>query len=659
MRKLLAILILLSFHQTLNATVADSIEASDKYNKAFEQNFRSSLSEMSGDSPERMRKYLARPDLTEEQKYLLKRELSLGLTDSTRELEQSCREVTIREDDYLWAAHCLEFGSLPLTEKRSKLEALFQTAILNHNGTATASRIGARLLDLLWAQNDIAAARLVYKTSLDILPKNALETLAFLKWSLANVYTVPGNSRKTIAEGLDLYIELERIYRSDTDSKDTADLLLYNIGDTKFTSFSDYRGALQEFQKLAPGFQYWIDSRIFSALSLIQLGKPMDARTILDNIDFKDYPMANRIPFLKCYRDIAVQALGDGGDLRSCVNLPADSQLDVIMHITSELSRKNLTTQTEILLWRQFWKFYTSKIIPQLQSHSDQQVDAMELQRAKVESQFKDLELKYFSLLKILFGVSIGGLIFILFFFIRLKKESDKSKKLQTYIHKSVLARFLPPVIVEEIIQGKSRIESKPREEFITVLFSDMVGFTALSGQLGAPSIADILNRFMQKMTEVIYRHHGTVDKFMGDAVMVLFGAPLPMPEKKQVETAILCAQDMILAMGELNLEFHRNFGVTVDIRIGINQGPAIVGTFGGAKRSDYTAIGPTVNLASRIESTANPHGIMFSAQVAKHLPEEAFESRGLFKLKGIANEIPLFALSTDWKSQTQPITPS
>ncbi|MDQ3234639.1 MAG: adenylate/guanylate cyclase domain-containing protein [Pseudobdellovibrionaceae bacterium] len=185
-----------------------------------------------------------------------------------------------------------------------------------------------------------------------------------------------------------------------------------------------------------------------------------------------------------------------------------------------------------------------------------------------------------------------------------------------------------------------------------------MVGFTALSGQLGASAIADILNRFMQKMTEVIYRHQGTVDKFMGDAVMVLFGAPLPMPEKKQVETAILCAQDMILAMGELNLEFHRNFGVTVDIRIGINQGPAIVGTFGGEKRSDYTAIGPTVNLASRIESTASPHGIMFSAQVAKHLPEEAFESRGLFKLKGIANEIPLFALSTDWKSQTQPITP-
>ncbi len=659
MQKLMLILILFWTNPgLLYATVEDAPETLDRYQKDFERTVQSLINSESVESREKLREYLTRPGLTEEQKYLLWRSFSLALNDSTSELEQSCQEVTIREDDYLWAAHCLEFGSLPQAEKRSRLEALFQTAVLNHNGTATASRVGARLLDLLWVDNDIASARLVYKTALDILPRNAFKTLAFLKWSLANVYTMPGNSRKTIAEGLDLYIELESLYRRDVDSQDFADLLAYNIGDTKFTSFGDYSGALLEFRKLAPGFQYWIDSRIFSALSLVRSGKARDAEAILDEIDFKDYPVANRIPFLKCYRDVAAQELGRGADLSSCVNLPLDSQVDVIMHITSELSRKALSSQTEISLWRQFWKFYTSKIIPQLQAQIDQKVDVMELQRAKVESQIKDLEIKTYSLLKILFGVSVGALIVILFFFMRLRAESDKSRKLQTYIHKSVLARFLPPVIVEEIIQGKSRIESKPREEFITVLFSDMVGFTALSGQLGASSIADILNRFMQKMTEVIYQHQGTIDKFMGDAVMVLFGAPLPMTESKQVETAVRCAQDMILAMEQLNLEFRRDFGVTVDIRIGINQGPAIVGTFGSEKRSDYTAIGPTVNLASRIESTASPHGIMVSSQVAKHLPDEALVNRGLFSLKGISNDIPLFALSSTWRYQSDQNAP-
>jgi class 3 adenylate cyclase len=146
-------------------------------------------------------------------------------------------------------------------------------------------------------------------------------------------------------------------------------------------------------------------------------------------------------------------------------------------------------------------------------------------------------------------------------------------------------------------------------------------------------------------MTEIIYQHQGTIDKFIGDAVMVIFGAPMPLPEKEQAERAIACARDMLRGMASLNQEFKREFNITIDMRIGINQGPAIVGTFGCEKRSDYTAVGPAVNLASRIENKAFANEIMISPDIARHLSADEVDERGIFKLKGIASEIMLYAV--------------
>lgn len=271
----------------------------------------------------------------------------------------------------------------------------------------------------------------------------------------------------------------------------------------------------------------------------------------------------------------------------------------------------------------------------------------MEFETAKLENQVKDLELKNFQKLKIVFTVTLAAFLMGILFFFRLSRQKAKVEKLQTYIHKSVLNRFLPPTLVDEIINGKSSIESDPREVCITVLFADMVNFTALSGQLGAGISSEILNRFMRQMTEVIFHHGGTIDKFMGDAVMVLFGAPVHAAPVEQTKTSIACAREMLRAMDLMNEGLKQDFQVTVDIRIGINQGPAIVGTFGSEKRSDYTAIGPTVNLASRIEGKAHPHEIMISPEVAKYLHPEEIEQRGLYKLKGVQDEIMLFAVKS------------
>lgn len=149
----------------------------------------------------------------------------------------------------------------------------------------------------------------------------------------------------------------------------------------------------------------------------------------------------------------------------------------------------------------------------------------------------------------------------------------------------------------------------------------------------------------MEDVSEVIHEHGGTIDKFIGDAVMVIFGAPVPLTEQIQVEKAVGCAEAMLRAIESLNPSFKTDYGIEVHIRIGINQGPAIVGTFGSERRSDYTAIGPTVNLASRIEGAARPNEILVSSRAARYLPEDALESRGLFELKGIPEPVTLFAV--------------
>ncbi len=233
--------------------------------------------------------------------------------------------------------------------------------------------------------------------------------------------------------------------------------------------------------------------------------------------------------------------------------------------------------------------------------------------------------------------------------FVRVRSRNKKIESMQNYIHKRVLGRFLPPLLVEEIIQGRSTIESKPHEQLITIVFADLVAFTSLSGRLGAAVTADVLNSFMHKMAECIYRHGGTIDKFIGDSVMILFGAPVPMPAAEQVQRACACARDMQSELDELNKSLLRFHQLKLDMRIGINQGEAIVGTFGNEQRSDYTAIGPSVNLASRIEGKAGSREVLLSQNVIRHIPSEQYEFRGNFELKGIEGVVPLFALRLDY----------
>src|SRR5690606_38022461 len=202
-------------------------------------------------------------------------------------------------------------------------------------------------------------------------------------------------------------------------------------------------------------------------------------------------------------------------------------------------------------------------------------------------------------------------------------------------------SRFVNPHVVKELVAhgGLSR-QGESRQ--ITVLFSDIRGFTTLSEARTPQQVVELLNAYFGRQVEVIFRNNGALDKFIGDAIMAIWGAPLD--DAKHAENAIRCALEMAdtlqafkAQVGEAAADF--------DVGIGIHSGPAVVGLIGSEQRREYTAIGDTVNLASRIEGlTKGVARVLVSEDTMKLCPDAFdFEPRGLYKVKGRTQEVQLY----------------
>ena len=229
-----------------------------------------------------------------------------------------------------------------------------------------------------------------------------------------------------------------------------------------------------------------------------------------------------------------------------------------------------------------------------------------------------------------------------------LKTREKEVEKLNAYITESVMKRYLPPTLISEILEGNLSMDKPAELRNITVLFSDLKGFTSTSASLGPEGISKILNEYLTEMNKVIFEFGGTIDKFIGDAVMVLFGAPQDMSPKDQVERATRCGLAMNEALDRLAMSWTDERAIALKMRIGIHHGPAVVGNFGSEQRSDYTAIGPTVNFAARIESASEAGSVFVSEQVATLLEEDRIEEVGAFDLKGIDGEQTLYRVVDD-----------
>lgn len=237
---------------------------------------------------------------------------------------------------------------------------------------------------------------------------------------------------------------------------------------------------------------------------------------------------------------------------------------------------------------------------------------------------------------------------------IALKQNERRVLLLNSYLTESVLRRFLPPSMVKAAAAGDLALDLRPEPRLITILFSDIVGFTEMANTLRSRRVAELLNEYLAAMTKAIFDSGGTVDKFVGDAVMALFGAPEELTPNEQVRRAVAAARLMLQALKELNQRWleqgivGENGVPPVRFRCGIHQGTAVVGMFGGPDRSDYTAIGPSVNIAARLQEVAEPNTVLISAAVADYVEEGRIVKYKPLKLKGIDETVLTFVLNCD-----------
>jgi signal transduction histidine kinase/class 3 adenylate cyclase len=226
---------------------------------------------------------------------------------------------------------------------------------------------------------------------------------------------------------------------------------------------------------------------------------------------------------------------------------------------------------------------------------------------------------------------------------LKLKSNEKTILELNKFISDKVLKRYLPPALIDDVVAGRKSISNEPKISTVSVLFADLCKFTDNSSTHGPQIITSLLNDYFTTMTDIIIENNGTVDKFMGDSIMVLFGDFEKISSEVQAAKAYNCALQMQQTMDSLNSKWKEENHPEFQLRIGIHQGPAIVGNFGGEKRSDYTAIGNTVNMASRIEKVTEPGQIFFSDIIRDFLPSESWKEAGTFSMKGFHGKKVLY----------------
>lgn len=244
-------------------------------------------------------------------------------------------------------------------------------------------------------------------------------------------------------------------------------------------------------------------------------------------------------------------------------------------------------------------------------------------------------------IMNILFPLTTLILVYIALVVIYYLTE-ERSRKWIT----SVFGKYVSPVVIDSLIKNPEKLNLGGEKRNITIFFSDIRGFTPISEKLEPEELVHLLNEYLTEMTNIILKNQGLVDKYMGDAIMAFWGAPLDQPD--HAEMACLSSLEMINKLKELQKKW-KNEGIpSFDIGIGINSGDAIVGNMGSSSRFDYTAMGDNVNLASRLEGLNKTYGttIIISENTQKIIKDK-FVTKKLdtVKVKGKEKPIVIYEL--------------
>ncbi len=225
-------------------------------------------------------------------------------------------------------------------------------------------------------------------------------------------------------------------------------------------------------------------------------------------------------------------------------------------------------------------------------------------------------------------------------------RELDQRKTELEALSKQ-LAKYLPPQIHEALFAGNYDTRIATRRKKLTVFFSDIRNFTQTSETLQPEALTEYLNEYFSEMTRVALAHGATIDKYMGDAMMVFFGDPESRGVREDARACVEMALEMLERLKLLQRRWRANgFDQAFEIRIGINTGYCNVGNFGSEQRLSYTIIGGEVNLAQRLESHADVDGILMSYETWVHVQDLVdVEPRGAIQMKGIARNVKTFAV--------------
>ena len=221
--------------------------------------------------------------------------------------------------------------------------------------------------------------------------------------------------------------------------------------------------------------------------------------------------------------------------------------------------------------------------------------------------------------------------------------EQERSLRLA-----SNLSRYLSPQVWESIFSGERSVTLETRRKKMTVFFSDIRGFTELAEEMEAEALTDLLNHYLNEMAKIALEHGGTIDKFIGDCVMIFFGDPVSKGAKADAEAAVNMAIAMRKHMKVLRQQW-RTRGITrpLEIRMGLSTGYCTVGNFGAHNRMDYTIIGREVNLASRLESAADAGEILISHQTWSLVKDRVLcRDKGEISVKGFSRPVQVYQVA-------------